>query len=211
MIPARVGRPPGSSVDPQARRAALLDAAERVIRHRGATATMDELAAEAGLTKPILYASFGDKAGLADALAERFAHELVQRLAVAVTAATPRELVRRAVDGFIGWVEEDPNVYEFVVRESVNVARGREGTLARLRIFEVPGRAISMVLGHLLAEAGGDPARAEPLAFAVMGMALTVGEWWLDRRSLPRAAVVDLMADLVWAGFQGQGLAGPAD
>src|SRR5690606_36511130 len=58
------------------RRQELLDAAVVTIRRDGAGVSMEDIAHEAGITKPILYANFGDKAGLADALAKRFTRDL---------------------------------------------------------------------------------------------------------------------------------------
>jgi AcrR family transcriptional regulator len=52
---------------------------------------MDELAAEAGVTKPILYTHFGDKSGLATAIADRFAFDLVEEVLASFSAgAEPR-------------------------------------------------------------------------------------------------------------------------
>src|SRR5437870_2004883 len=59
------------------RREALLTAAIGGIRKHGPSASMDALAAEAGITKPILYRHFGDRAGLVKAIAERFADSLM--------------------------------------------------------------------------------------------------------------------------------------
>ena len=63
-------------LDPEARRAELADAAIRAIRAIGADASMADIAAEAGISKPVLYHHFGDKAGLAAAIADRFLVEL---------------------------------------------------------------------------------------------------------------------------------------
>src|SRR4029450_7094161 len=91
----RPGRPRGPRRDPDERRAELLDAAERAIRRIGPRASMDELAAEAGITKPILYSHFGDKAGLVTALAERVAGQLNAAVIGGLTSSQrqPREVV----------------------------------------------------------------------------------------------------------------------
>jgi len=52
------------------RREELLDVADRVIQRRGVAVSMDEIASEAGITKPVLYRHFGDKDGLYEALTE---------------------------------------------------------------------------------------------------------------------------------------------
>src|SRR5437763_847242 len=82
-----------------ARRAQLLDAAERVVEHRGSDASMAQIAAEAGITKPILYRHFGDKADLYRALAERLTGELLVELRAALaTRGTLRDRTRATID-----------------------------------------------------------------------------------------------------------------
>ena len=67
----------------RARRAAgpptseLLDAAVGAVREIGPGATMEQLAAAGGVTKPILYRHFGDRDGLIAAIAERFSTALL--------------------------------------------------------------------------------------------------------------------------------------
>jgi AcrR family transcriptional regulator len=193
-------------VDPVVRREELLDAASRVIRRLGAAASMDELAAEAGLTKPILYASFGDRAGLAEALAERYVNQVAMRLAGSlIPDRSPREMLHDAFDAFVGFVDEEPTVYQFLVREAVNAtASGKTVSIARLRIFDSLGALITAALAHQLRQYGRDPALAEPIAFATMGMVFSAAEWWLDRRTISRADLVDLLTDLTWSGLRGQ-------
>jgi len=174
-----------------------------MIRQRGAAASMDELAAEAGVTKPILYGHFGDRAGLASALAERFVNQVAGRLAAAfVAGGTPEEQLRQSLDAFVSFVEEDPNVYQFIVREAVNAARtGKAPSIARLRVFDALGTLITSGLTHQLRQEGRDPERAEPIAFAAMGMVFGAAEWWLDRRTISRAELVAILGDLLWNGL----------
>ena len=66
--------------DRAARREALLDAADRAVARDGAATSMAAVAAEAGISKPILYKHFGDKPGLAAALADRHTERLMASL-----------------------------------------------------------------------------------------------------------------------------------
>ncbi|MBC7679270.1 MAG: TetR/AcrR family transcriptional regulator, partial [Pseudorhodobacter sp.] len=66
--------------DRDARREALLAAADAVVQRDGASASMASIAAEAGITKPILYRHFGDKGGLYAALTERHTDRLLEAL-----------------------------------------------------------------------------------------------------------------------------------
>src|SRR5581483_5740737 len=113
----KVGRPPGPRPDEAARRAELLDGAARAIRRLGSSASMEEIAAEADVTKPVLYAHFKDKAGLANALSERFTSDLVPQVLGAFSKdITATQMVHEAIDTFIGWVEREPELYRFLVR-----------------------------------------------------------------------------------------------
>jgi AcrR family transcriptional regulator len=171
-------------------------------------ASMDELAAEASLTKPILYATFGDRAGLASALAERYVQVCAERMAGALaTNPSPRSMLRHAIDAFVGFVDEDPLVYQFIVREAVNAAAaGKTVSIARLHILEPLATLVTAALAHQLGQAGRDQAQAELFAFATMGMVFSAAEWWLDRRTIPRAELVDTLTDLAWGGLRGRPL-----
>lgn len=68
------------------RRRELLEAADRVVLRDGPQASMNAIAAEAGITKPILYRHFGDKGGLYAALAMRHTDALLDSLRAALDA-----------------------------------------------------------------------------------------------------------------------------
>jgi AcrR family transcriptional regulator len=199
-----VGRPPGPAVDPAVRRAELLEAAIRVIRRDGPAPSMDALAAEAGLTKPILYSHFGDRAGLAAAIAERIVSDLGQRLFLAfargATETDPRRQFRIGLEPFVTFIDEDPHVYQFLVRESVNSA-GSGNSIARTRVFDSLGRLITAGVTQQYRQAGHDESQAEPVAFAVMGMVFGATEWWLDRGGMSRDELIDLLTDFFWRGI----------
>jgi len=205
-----VGRPPGPAPDPQARRDELLDAAVRTIRHYGPNASMDEIAAEAGLTKPILYATFGDKAGLAGALAQRYLGDMLPRVLAAFVGppgaaqAEPREMVRSAIDVFIGFVDDDPKVYRFLVR---GVSTDERSFIEQHLITEF-GLRLAQVLRTALRSAGVDSGPAELWSFSILGTVLAGAEWWQARPSMSRADVVDYLTAFVWGGLTAGGVVG---
>ena len=59
---------PAAAPAGEPRREQLLNAADRVVQREGPGASMNAIAAEAGITKPILYRHFGDRNGLIGAL-----------------------------------------------------------------------------------------------------------------------------------------------
>ena len=103
--------------DRAARRNELLDAAVVVIRRAGPGASMDAMAAEAGITKPILYRHFTDRAGLVTAVADRFADALTTELDAALLSNQgPRDVLVQTIDAYLAFVERDPSLYRFVVQ-----------------------------------------------------------------------------------------------
>jgi AcrR family transcriptional regulator len=186
-------------VDPQrdatraARKEDLLDAAVRVIRRDGPTPSMDAIAAEAGITKPILYRHFQDRSGLVAALAQRYAAELQKVLSSALAAGDDaRTLFVGTVDAYLAFVERDPHLYRFV-----SASTSVEGFLQQV------GREVAVVLGEQLRAAGRDSGGAEPMAHGLVGFVHAAGDWWLDRRTLPRERLLQYLTDLLWEGLAG--------
>jgi AcrR family transcriptional regulator len=91
------------------RRQELLDAADRVIHRGGVAFSMDEIAAEAGITKPVVYRHFGDKEGLHGALTERYIRELKLALRPATETEDPRSRLAATIDAYLSYVERQPD------------------------------------------------------------------------------------------------------
>ena len=204
---ARTGRPPGPRRSRAERREELLDAAERAIRRIGPQAVMDQLAAEAGITKPILYSHFGDRAGLAQALAERASEEVIAAVNGALQSAaatrSPQEVARAGITAFCDFVERDPNVYRFLVQNTFGYTHPMSSRL----LTEIASR-ISKLLGRALRDAGADSGAAEPWAFGMVGLAFAGAEWWMERRMMPKNDLVEYLTELLWSGLSGAGLGG---
>jgi AcrR family transcriptional regulator len=179
------------------RRAQLLDAADRVISRHGPAASMDEIAAEAGITKPILYRHFGDKDGLHQALAERYVNALMADLQAARVERDPRANISAGIDAYLSFIEREPERYRFLLgaaeepRTSALVAEFRRRLAADC----------AFATAERLRRASLDPEIAEPWAHGVVGMVRSVGVWWLETRSLPRARLVEHLTTLLWEGF----------
>lgn len=194
----------------EARRLALLEAAVRVIRRDGPGATMEAIAAEAGVTKPILYRHFGDRQGLVDAVAQGFATELMDglRSVLAAEAPDPRTVLVTTIDAYLGFVERDRELYRFLVARATGEGGGTAAQLGGF-IREV-SQQVAVVVGERLRAVGVDSGGAEPLAFGVVGMVHSAGDWWLESQSMTRPRLVDYLATLLWSGFAGIGLASGA-
>lgn len=163
---------------------------------------MDEIAAEAGITKPILYSHFGDKAGLVSALAGRVARQLGAAVSDALAGSgEPRAVVASTIDAFCAFIEREPELYRFLV-QSAKSGADRSGPRLTVDI----GNDIAVVLGGALRRVGADPGAAEPWAYAIVGMTFAGAGWWLERRSMSRDDLVGYLTQLLWSGLAGAGL-----
>src|SRR5690606_7500081 len=111
MAGARGGGGTRARRDP-GRRRALLEAADRVIQREGPEASMAAIAAEAGISKPILYRHFGDKSGLYQALAERHTRKLIEGIRAEFSRDEPvRDRARSTIDNYLATISKNLHLY----------------------------------------------------------------------------------------------------
>ena len=180
-----------------ARRAELLELALEVIRERGTGTSMEHVAARAGVSRPIIYRHFGDRDGMAAAVAEGFASSLRAELQQALASPLPpRDVLVAAVDTFVAFLERDTEVYRFLLRGS---AARRPGDVSSF--LQHVSQDVAIVLGEQLRATGLDSGAAEPWAYGIVGMVHAAGDWWIDRRPMPRARLVEYVTSLLWSGM----------
>jgi AcrR family transcriptional regulator len=158
--------------------------------------SMDEVAAEAGITKPVLYRHFGDKDGLYEALAQRYADELAQALAPATEVDDPRERLATTIDSYLSYIEREPERYRFLLAAGERPATAH--VLAEFRRRDV-ARCASAASENLR-RAGLDPEVGELWAQHVAGTVRAAGAWWLDGRPLSKRELVEYLTGLLWEG-----------
>jgi AcrR family transcriptional regulator len=178
------------------RREELLDAADRVVRRTGPEVSMDEIASEAGITKPILYRHFGDKDGLYEALAERYVDELSRALQPSSASRSARGRLAAGIDAYLSYIEREPERYRFLLGAAERPQAS--GVVADFRHRQVTDCAFAA--GENLRRVGLDPEIGELWAHCVSGLVRSAGIWWLESRSLPRASLVEYLTALLWEG-----------
>jgi AcrR family transcriptional regulator len=184
-----------------ARREEFVEAALRALAAHGPELGMEHVAAEAGVTKPVLYRHFTDKADLIIALGHRGTEILFERLIPAMNieeAPIPR--IRKSLDAFFSVIEEFPNLYRLLVRRSLGEASDSD-VVAEDK--EVIAAALATLLGDYMRAFQLDSGAAEPWAYGIVGMVQNVGEWWLERKTMARDAVVEYLTQVIWAAIDG--------
>jgi AcrR family transcriptional regulator len=213
---ATAARPDGRSsrwtAHRTARRDELIDAAIAVISEHGAAAGMDQIAARARTSKPVVYRYFSDKTELYRAVSTRLVGRVLDTLlAVAATNPPPRALIHASIDGYLGLLEENPELYCFVVQHPVIDAVDGSG---QTPFTTVIADLLSEQLGAQLREGGLDPAFAHPWGDAIVGFINSAGLWWLEHRdAMTRQQLSGYLGALLWGGAAGvyQYVGQPAD
>ncbi|KPC78129.1 MULTISPECIES: TetR family transcriptional regulator [Streptomyces] len=185
------------------RRRELLEAADRVVLRDGPQASMNAIAAEAGITKPILYRHFGDKGGLYRALAKRHTDALLSALRAALDAPSERrERVEATLDTYLAAIEASPQVYRFLMHPSDDSAPSPEQGFDVGRHSAPLLRRLGEELGKVIAERVDLGPESEQMAriwgHGIVGMMHAAGDWWLGDRPCSREQLVRSLADLLW-------------
>ena len=182
-----------------ARRAQLLEIARTVFAQRGYVATsVEEIAARAKVSKPIVYEHFGGKEGLYAVLVDREMEYVVARISEAISSGTPRERVERAALAFLLYVRDQRDGFLVLSRDApVALARGGMSSL----LNDVAER-VSNVFTATFKQAGYDSKAAPLYAHALVGMVTFVGQWWTETRKPPVEEVASHLAALAWMGLR---------
>ncbi|UMG91064.1 TetR/AcrR family transcriptional regulator [Nocardioides sp. TF02-7] len=181
------------------RRRQLLDVAEALFVERGLDAvSLEDVARAAGVTRPVVYEHFENKAALFVACVNRAREHWRTLMAEAVAAEETAEgKLRAGIAVFLQVVEEDPGRW----RLAANALAFLGGDFAA-ELEESRRHLIGLVAG-LVAEVapGGTPLATRFAANAIVGIGERVGLWWLEEPGLDREELVECFVGLVWNGL----------
>jgi AcrR family transcriptional regulator len=181
------------------RRAQLVAVGRAVFAEHGYEATsVEEIAARANVSKPIVYEHFGGKEGLYAVVVDREMDYVVRRIAEAIGEGSPRERVERASLAFLAYVRDDPDGFAVLSQDSpITSGGGRMSSLLN---------DLAQRVGHVfvrnLEDAGYDAKAAPIYAHALVGMVTFVGRWWTGVRKPPIEEVARHMSALAWMGLR---------
>jgi AcrR family transcriptional regulator len=181
----------------------MLRVAMRLFSERAyADVSVDEVAAGAGVTKPMVYAYFESKEGLFAACVRRAGDRLVADLERA--AAHHAEAEQRMWHMLL-------EVFRFIAsnRESWGLLYGAGDSG---NPFAGPAAAASEAMARLLTDVFADTAKAygiapgaaghnEALAHAMVGATIAMGRWWLAHPEEPAELQAVRLMNFGWMGF----------
>jgi AcrR family transcriptional regulator len=169
------------------RRALIEEAAGRLFGERGYAGTrLDEIAAAANVTKPVLYRHFDSKKALYLALLAAHAEQLPRFVEPGAADEPLVEGLPVILDGWFAYVEAHPYAWKMIFRDTTGDAeiqafRQAVQERARAVLVDVLRRERELSRSEL------EPA-AELLRTGLAGLAL----WWIDHPDVPRPVLVEL-------------------
>lgn len=184
------------------RRAQLVDATVAAVGKYGAGVGMEEIAAEAGTSKTVVYRHFADRAELYVAVCNRVASQLLPKLRTAIeSSAEPRQMIGAAIDTYLAFLEADPELYRFVVHQQA-IDRPASDPLGNLS--DLVGEQAASAISVAMHRSRGDAAAAAPWGHGVVGLVRSAADWWLRAgRPMLRSELAAHLTDLAWAGLSG--------
>lgn len=182
------------------RRAQLIEVGREVFAERGYGATsVEEIAARAKVSKPILYDHFGGKEGLYAVIVDRELELILGRIVTAVSGGSPRARIEQATLAYLHYVRERPLGFAVLLRDAPQ--QQLNGRLPAL-MYELADR-IGDVFTDQFQKAGYDPDSAPIYAHALVGMVAFVGQWWTECSEPPTVEhVAKHIGALAWMGLR---------
>jgi AcrR family transcriptional regulator len=177
---------PRRRLPPGERRAIVLDAAAPLFAARGYEGTrLDDIAAAAQVTKPILYRHFDSKKALYLALLEQHRAQLGR-------FAGGSDL-HGNLDTWFAYVEARPHAWKMLFRDS-----GGDAEVRAVRTsVQDSARAVLVAFLKAQPQLGAPAEQIEPLAELLRTGMAGLALWWIDHPEVERAVVVHATARLV--------------
>ncbi|MEV6864417.1 TetR/AcrR family transcriptional regulator [Streptosporangium subroseum] len=182
------------------RREQLIQISRTLFAEKGFDGTsVEEIAATANVSKPVVYEHFGGKEGVYAVVVDREMQKLLGMVTEALSASHSLIKLERAALALLAYVEENSEGFRILVRDS-HAASGT-GTFASL-INDIASQVEDVMVNEFI-ERDYDPKLAPMYAQMLVGMVALTGQWWLDVRKPPREEVAAHLVNLAWNGLTG--------
>ncbi|GAB3498247.1 TetR family transcriptional regulator [Nocardiopsis coralliicola] len=180
------------------RREQLLGIGRELFAERGFDGTsVEEVAARAGVSKPVVYEHFGGKEGIYAVVVDREMQTLLGMVGDSLTADHARGKIENAALALLQYVEEHSQGFRILARDS----HAASGTGSFASLISDIATQVEHILGEEFTERGFDPKLAPLYAQSLVGMVALTGQWWLEVRKPKREVVAAHLVNLAWNGL----------
>jgi AcrR family transcriptional regulator len=180
------------------RREQLLNIGRHLFAERGFEGTsIEEIAAQAGVSKPVVYEHFGGKEGLYAVVVDREVERLTTITMTLLEGKQSRPKFEAAAVTLLRYIEDNADGFRILVRDSSpGATTGTYGTL----LSDIAGQ-VEYIMADFLKSRGRDPKLAPMYSQMLVGMVAFTGQWWLDARKPKVEQVATNLIDLAWNGL----------
>jgi AcrR family transcriptional regulator len=182
------------------RRNELVDGTIVAIRRHGRFLSMDEIAAEIGVSKTVLYRYFVDKNDLTTAVMLRIAQTLlIPNMAAALSSNLDGfDLAREIIRVYVDTVANEPEPYRFVM---ANSSASKSKVIADSE--RIIARMLAVMLRRRMAQAGIDTGGVEPWSYLIVGGVQLATHSWMSDPRMSRDELIDYLTMLSWSALCG--------
>lgn len=179
------------------RRQQLVEVGRRIFAENGYdAATVEDIAAAAGVSKPVVYEHFGGKEGLYAVVCDRELAYLGAEITDALEGEGSRRRIERAAMALLRYVEERTDGFRILVRESYPAGGSSYSTL-----LNDATASVTYILEEEFVARGFDPVTTSVYAQALVGMVSGTAQWWLDVRTPSKEEVAAHIVNLCFNGL----------
>ena len=179
----------------------LLDVAEELFMERGYDrTTIEDIARQAGVTRPVVYEHHGPKECVYLACVARARAQFDDEVRAAVVGIDDaRERLRVIGDVFYSILERDRDRWVVLFGGSAVPVIGELGD----RLTELRFVTVRMILENIRCSVteSVDEERLEAAAHSISGVGEQLGRWWIKNPDIPRARIVDYYTSFSWVGI----------
>ncbi len=182
------------------RREQLIEVALSLIAQKGVDGTsVEEIAATANVSKPVVYEHFGGKEGLYAVIVDREVRTLHDAIRTALTTdgASSREVIERGAMALLDYIDERPDGFRILARDSV--VGSNTGSFASI-LSDITGR-VEDLMAIWFRRQQLDESLSGLYAQALVGLVAMAGQSWLEDRQPPKEVVAAHLVNLAWNGM----------
>lgn len=193
---ARRGRTRMSSAQ---RREQLIEIARGLFAERGYDgASVEEIAARAEVSKPVVYEHFGGKQGLYAVVVDREVQALegAIKTALSTKGGGYRRLIEAGALALLDYIDTCPDGFRIISRDSSADSGSSFASILSDIVTHVEDLLITP-----LSSRGYNPLLGRAFAQGLVGMVASAGQSWLDERRPSKDILAAQLVNLIWNGL----------
>ncbi len=184
----------------QERREQLIEVSRGLFADKGFDGTsVEEIAARAQVSKPVVYEHFGGKEGVYAVVVDREVRRLLDIIRDSLTEAEgPKDMIELATLALLDYVDTHTEGFRILVRDSnIGTSSGSFASILSDVASQVEDILVTAFKNRKLDH------RAAPIyAQMLTGMVGLTGQWWLDNRKHSKQVVAAHLVNLAWNGMK---------